>query len=101
MNLRKAASRSGGIAISDSPLSTQASDSSTPEPPAPVMITTLLPLGVGSTGMPRAKLEQVAQRARADDAGLPEHVVVDLVVAGQRPGVRAGRARAHGWCARP
>src|SRR5579864_1524485 len=35
MNLRNAASRSGGIAISVKLLSTQASDSSTPEPPAP------------------------------------------------------------------
>ena len=35
MNLRNAASRSGGIAISDSPLSTTASDNSTPDPPAP------------------------------------------------------------------
>ena len=54
MNCRKAASRSGGISISDSPLSTIASDSSTPEPPAPVMITTLSPWGVGSTGSARA-----------------------------------------------
>jgi len=41
--------------MSESWLSTQASESSTPEPPAPVMMTTLLPLGVGSSGMPRAK----------------------------------------------
>ena len=54
MNLRKAASRSGGIAISCSPLSTTESDSRTPEPPAPVMISTFSPFGVGSTGMPRA-----------------------------------------------
>jgi len=54
MNLRNAASRSGGMAISFRPLSTQASDRSTPEPPAPVMITTFSPFGVGSTGMARA-----------------------------------------------
>src|SRR5581483_8771464 len=33
---------------------TQASDKSTPEPPAPVMITTFSPFGVGSTCRPRA-----------------------------------------------
>ena len=38
-----------------SPLSTQASESSTPEPPAPVMMTTFSPFGVGSMGTPRAK----------------------------------------------
>ncbi len=54
MNFRKASSRSGGISIRDSPLSVTASDSSTPLPPAPVMITTLSPLGAGSTGNARA-----------------------------------------------
>ena len=54
MNLRNAASKSAGMAISESPLSTTASDKSTPEPPAPVMITTFSPLGVGSTGIARA-----------------------------------------------
>src|SRR6478609_2064840 len=47
MNLRNAASRSGGIVIKDSLLSMQASDSSTPEPPAPVMMTTFSPFGAG------------------------------------------------------
>ena len=95
MNLRNAASRSGGIAISVRSLSTQASDSSTPEPPAPVMMTTFSPLGVGSTGSAARVLEQVAQRLRADHARLPQHVVVDLVVAGERSGVRARGARAQ------
>src|SRR5580698_9322952 len=54
MNLRNAASRSGGIVISDNLLSIQASDNSTPDPPAPVMMTTFSPFGVGNTGMPRA-----------------------------------------------
>ena len=54
MNLRNAASRSAGIAISFTPLSTHASDRSTPEPPAPVMMTTFSPFGVGSTGIARA-----------------------------------------------
>src|SRR6201999_3244739 len=54
MNLRNAASRSGGIVISDNLLSMQASDNNTPEPPAPVMMTTFSPFGVGNTGMPRA-----------------------------------------------
>ena len=56
MNLRNAASRSAGMGLSSfRPLSTQASDSSTPEPPAPVMMTTFSPLGVGRIGTPRAK----------------------------------------------
>jgi hypothetical protein len=55
MNLRKAASRSSGIGLNSfRPLSTQESDSSTPEPPAPVMITTFSPFGVGRIGTPRA-----------------------------------------------
>jgi len=95
MNLRNAASRSAGIAISDNPLSTQASESSTPEPPAPVMITTLLPFGVGKHGNTACEVEQVAQAPRADDSGLLEHVLVDLIVAGERAGMRACRSRAH------
>ena len=65
MNLRNAASRSAGIGLSSfRPLSTQASDSSTPEPPAPVMMTTFSPLGVGSIGTPRAK----SSRSRSERA---------------------------------
>jgi hypothetical protein len=64
MNLRNAASRSSGIVISDSPLSTHASDSSTPEPPAPVMMTTFSPVGVGSFGMPRANSSSRAASGR-------------------------------------
>src|SRR5260370_405520 len=44
----------GGFLIRERPLSTTESDSSTTEPPAPVMISTFSPFGVGSTGMPRA-----------------------------------------------
>ena len=40
------------------------------------------------------ELEQVAQAAGADHAGLAQHVLVDLVVAGQGPGVRTGGAGA-------
>ena len=47
------------------------------------------------------ELEHLAQRPRADHAGLPQHVVVDLVVAGERAGVRAGRLRAQPTCVRP
>ena len=65
MNLRNAASRSSGMGfISFRPLSTQASDSSTPEPPAPVMMTTFSPLGVGRSGTPRAKSSS-SRRLRA------------------------------------
>src|SRR6266568_2087640 len=91
MNLRNAASRSGGIVIKDSLLSMQASDSRTPEPPAPVMMTTFSPFGVGSTGMPRAN----SSMSRRDHAGLVENVLIDLVVAGQRAGVRARRLGAR------
>ncbi len=42
------------------------------------------------------ELEHLAQRPRANHAGLPEHIVVDLVVAGERAGVRAGRLGAQG-----
>ncbi len=80
----------GGIAISFRPLSTQASDSSTPEPPAPVMMTTFSPFGVGSIGIARANSSRSRSDLRADHARLPQHVVVDLVVAGERAGVRAG-----------
>src|SRR5579872_4009768 len=86
MNLRKAASRSGGIDISDNPLSTQESDSSTPEPPAPVMISTVSPFGVRSTGTPQA--------AGADHARLRQHVLIDLVVTRERTGVRGRGFRA-------
>ncbi len=65
MNLRNAASRSGGIAINERPLSTTESDNNTPEPPAPVMISTFSPFGVGSTGMPRANSSNCrSERAR-------------------------------------
>jgi hypothetical protein len=50
MNFLNAASRSGGIAMSFNPQSVQASASSTPEPPAPVTISTFSPLGVGRIG---------------------------------------------------
>src|SRR5690606_27806697 len=53
MTARNASSRSGGISISDMPLSTTASESSTPDPPAPVMMTTFSPAGAGSTGSAR------------------------------------------------
>ena len=56
--------------ISVSPLSTQASDSSTPEPPAPVMMTTFSPLGVGRIGTPRAKSSRSRRLLRADHARL-------------------------------
>ena len=79
------------MAISLRPLSTQASDSSTPEPPAPVMMTTFSPFGVGSTWMPRANSSMSRSERRPDDAGLLQHVLVDLVVAGERAGVRRGR----------
>ena len=53
------------MVISCSPLSTQASDNSTPEPPAPVMMTTFSPLGVGSTGRARANCSSsLSDRAR-------------------------------------
>src|SRR5215472_11967205 len=54
MNFLKAASRSGGILMRRRPLSTQASESNTPEPPAPVTITIFSPLGVGKICKPRA-----------------------------------------------
>ncbi|MNL16954.1 hypothetical protein D3C87_1380200 [compost metagenome] len=64
MNLRNAASRSSGMVIRDRLLSTHASDNSTPEPPAPVMMTTFSPFGVGSLGMPRAN----SSRSRSERA---------------------------------
>ena len=60
--LRNAASRSAGIAISDRPLSTCASESSTPEPPAPVMMSTFSPLGVGGN---RASESSRSRKLRA------------------------------------
>src|SRR5580692_10065641 len=54
----------GGIVINDSLLSMQASDSSTPEPPAPVMMTTFSPFGVGRIGTPRAN-SSMSRKERA------------------------------------
>ena len=44
-----------GMGINVKLLSTHASDRSTPDPPAPVMMTIFSPLGVGRIGTPRAK----------------------------------------------
>ena len=55
----------------------------------------VLALGRGQHRHAAREVEQVAQAPGADHARLAEHVVVDLVVAGQRAGVRAGRCRAR------
>ena len=45
------------------------------------------------------EVQQIAQRPRTDHSRLSEHVVVDLVVAGERAGVRARRPCPHGGAA--
>ena len=50
-------------------MSTHASDSSTPDPPAPVMITTFSPFGVGITGTPRVN----SSISRNDRARITPH----------------------------
>ena len=87
------------MAISVSPLSTTASESSTPDPPAPVMMITFSPLGVGRTGIARANSSRSRKLRARMTPHLLEHVLVDLVVAGQRAGMRAGRPRPHGGAA--
>ena len=54
----------------------------------------VLALGCGQHRQPARELQQIVQAARADDAALLQHVVVDLVVAGKRAGVGARRPRA-------
>jgi hypothetical protein len=59
MNLRKPASRSGGIFINDRPLSTQASESKTPDPPAPVMMNDIFTLGRRQHLQAAGELQQI------------------------------------------
>ena len=69
MNFMNASLRSSGISISCSPLLKLASDSSTPEPPAPVMMTTFSPFGVGRIGRQRANWSSsCSPRARTTPA---------------------------------
>jgi len=95
MNLRNAASRSGGIAISESLLSTQASDRRTPEAAGARDDDHVLALGRGQDGDPARELQQVAQRSRADDTGLLQARLRRSCRCGERTRVRTGGARAQ------
>jgi len=58
----------------------------TPEPPAPVIMTTFSPFGVAAPERP-GRTPACRAATGADHARLPEHVLIDLVVARQRAGM--------------